>query len=63
MKLELSIETDNDAFVNHAGYECARILDTLNDRLRTGSELIQGESFTLCDYNGNTVGRATVSDN
>ena len=61
MKLSLEIKMDNDAFVNHNGYQCAAILDALCIRLRSNI-LGDGDRMTMHDVNGNNIGVAVVSD-
>lgn len=50
----LSIKTDNEAFEGDPGYEVARILRRLADRVECGED---GE-IILVDINGNRVGMA-----
>jgi len=66
--ITIQIETDNDAFKGHIGaarIEVSRILLELSERIRAGS---RGQSPTLTttklvDYNGQTVGKVTLTDN
>jgi hypothetical protein len=63
MSLKLSIEDDNSAFEgDQRGCEFARILRNLADRLERSSLLAVGIDWPLRDINGNTVGRAIVSE-
>jgi hypothetical protein len=59
MTLKITIKTDNAAFEDESGTECARILRQLASEL-DGRDLLPGESIALSDYNGNKVGRASV---
>ena len=57
----LTIHTDNDAFLRHRSEEIGRILerlarDVMDVRLR------DGDSFSLRDINGNTVGTAEFTN-
>ena len=61
MKFKLTITMDNAAFEDaNNGYEVARILRELANRIE-GMELTRGDSLSLRDSNGNTVGSVTVS--
>lgn len=56
-KLTVTIEMDNAAFAEDAEAEAGRILRGLAERMIRGG--FPGE-LPLRDYNGNTVGRATI---
>lgn len=57
----VSINLDNAAFGISTGSETARILRELADNIDYMSELAQGDTLTLKDLNGNTVGKAEVT--
>ena len=59
MRLKLSIRMDNAAFGEMSGSEVARILRKLAADYE-GRDLLHGETSTLRDVNGNTVGVAQV---
>jgi hypothetical protein len=61
MKFEVQIATDNAAFEEGCGYEVARILRELADRVEE-SELRNGDLLRLRDVNGNRVGYATLAE-
>jgi hypothetical protein len=61
MKLVLTMNLDNAAFEEPAGYEVARILGELRDKI-SGESLIDGDGWVLRDVNGNRVGEAKVTD-
>lgn len=60
MELIISIKMDNAAFDGCRGFEAARILRELADKIEDDplSEL----SLPVRDYNGNRVGRAIVRE-
>jgi hypothetical protein len=62
MRFKLHIDTDNDAFSDESSTEIARILRDLADDLDGTGEIGEDYSEKLRDYNGNTVGRASVTD-
>jgi len=49
--VSISIETDNDAFVDDRNAELARILHDLADKIEAGNDV-----SVIRDMNGNTVG-------
>jgi hypothetical protein len=55
-KLEVSLQSDNDAFSRFPEQEIARILRELADAIEL--EGLEGRVFRLRDINGNTVGTA-----
>ena len=59
MKLSINIRTENAAFEDNAGQECARILRELADSLDGFASLDEFDA-KLMDLNGNTVGSALV---
>jgi hypothetical protein len=61
MKLKIEIQMDNSAFDddNGGGFECARILRDLADRIDGG--LAEKTRVALMDINGNKVGEAKVT--
>jgi len=54
-KFKLEIETKNAAFGDNPELELSRLLIVLAEDV----EQRQLETYTLVDYNGNTVGKAT----
>jgi hypothetical protein len=54
-KFKLEIETKNAAFGDNPELELSRLLAELAEDV----EQRQLETYTLVDYNGNTVGKAT----
>jgi hypothetical protein len=60
MRFQLSISMDNDAFREDTGPETARIMRALAERVEH-STLTAGDSGTVRDTNGNTVGQWSVS--
>lgn len=59
MKLVIEINMDNAAFEEACGWpEVNRLLEEVMGKLEFGA----GESLTLHDINGNTVGMAEVTD-
>ena len=66
MRFEIEVNMDNDAFAtpDEAAEELARILGNLADGLRFGRITVQGLACgrSLRDINGNTCGRAEVTD-
>ena len=64
MRLTVTIDCDNAAFDGRQGVECADILRLLADRIELFFPVVlnDGNSFTLHDANGNTVGRALLSE-
>jgi len=59
-RLSVTIVTGNAAFENMEGYECARILRELADRLMQSDDLSTVEEHRLYDLNGNKVGTVKV---
>lgn len=57
----VSIEMDNDAFVDSAEFEVARILLFVRDYISRNG--LMDSPLRLHDYNGNDVGSAKVEDN
>jgi len=60
MICKITIDMGNDAFCDTPGFELARILRGLADRL-DGDDCSDGYSFVLSDINGNSVGTAEIS--
>jgi len=62
MKYQININMENDAFSggNNTSEVC-RILHALADRIGLGGELLEGDTETLRDVNGNTVGKAEAT--
>ncbi len=62
MKLTITIQMDNAAFVdeNPSGTEAARILRKLASRI-DGEQCAAGDVTPCLDYNGNKVGEAKVT--
>lgn len=56
-KFKLEINTDNAAFGDNPEIELSRLLSELAEDV----EQRKLKSYTLVDYNGNTVGKATWS--
>lgn len=54
---KLEIKTVNAAFGDSPELEISRILSELSELITQ----VQQEKYTLVDYNGNTVGKATWS--
>ena len=62
MKYQININMDNDAFSGgNNTSEICRILHTLADRIGLGGELLEGDTETLQDVNGNTVGKTKAT--
>ena len=62
MRLTLTIDCDNGAFVPHLGDEVARLLFALGTHLQ-GAEAAEAPlENTLRDTNGNTVGAWKLAD-
>lgn len=59
MELKIKMDMDNAAFEDANGYEAARILRKLADKIE-GQQLEGSDSFRLMDANGNGVGEAEV---
>lgn len=57
----VSIEMENDAFVDSADYEVARILLFVRDYISRNG--LMESPLNLYDINGNRVGSAKVEDN
>lgn len=64
MQFILTIECDNDAFVDYPGQEVADVLTRLADRVRTADPggRDQSDPFVLRDINGNRVGTAYFTE-
>ena len=60
MKFTLEIELGNDAM--QTGLDVAQALDEVCAGINTDGPWKVGESDTICDANGNVVGKWTVSD-
>jgi hypothetical protein len=60
MKLKITITMDNAAFEDSKGFEAARILTKLADKMQEHS-LEPGDEYPLIDINGNRVGEAKVT--
>lgn len=62
-KFEVALSTNNAAFADDdLGYELARILRELADRIEDGGIAGAGSVIRLRDINGNRVGFAALSD-
>lgn len=59
MNVTVTIDTDNAAFADDAGWEVARILRELADRLAV--DIHQCHAGPIRDVNGNTCGTWTVT--
>ena len=59
MDITITINTDNDAFLENGTIEVKYILKQLTDRLETGLYMTPGE-YNLRDSNGNTVGKLSL---
>lgn len=55
---QLKIDTDNAAFEDDPGFEVARILRRIADKLENGEDF--SKFRTVLDVNGNDVGRAKL---
>jgi hypothetical protein len=62
MQITITINTDNAAFEENTETEVARILMEYARRLNDGLQNLQIVDQKLRDYNGNTVGRVSVSE-
>lgn len=64
MKLQIEIEMGNAAFQDNGPYELARILEDVKRKVFSLGEepLPSGFKEKLFDSNGNTVGKAEVTD-
>jgi hypothetical protein len=60
MRVTLSIDTGNDAFVDRSKEEVARILRDAANKVEEGPGILVGHVCVLRDINGNTVGKVTV---
>lgn len=64
MQLVIKIKMDNAAFDSECGgaggYEAARILRALSDRIEGHPNFSEGHDQALLDVNGNEVGYATI---
>jgi hypothetical protein len=60
MELKITINMDNDAFVGRPKTEIKRIINGLLNSTKL-SEISFGNSKTLMDINGNSVGKAEIS--
>ena len=58
-KFTLSMRCEGAAFDDNPGYEIARILEILANRVKKSPLAIDAE-FTLSDHYGNTVGEASI---
>lgn len=56
MKAVIEIEMDNAAFDEQNTTEMCRILTCLTAKLSCGGDLMDGDTETLFDHNGNNVG-------
>lgn len=62
-KFEVALSTNNAAFADDdLGYELARILREVADKVEGGAIVGPGSVIRLFDYNGNRVGFAALSD-
>ena len=64
MKATLKIDMDNAAFVENPGYELARILRDLADRVECADSFENEYDSTMSarDFNGNRVGELKVRE-
>ena len=62
MRYLVEIAADNAAFGPEPGPELARILHKLAERIETAAPDELADAIRLMDYNGNTVGRAVLSE-
>lgn len=62
MNITIEINCDNAAFEDDAGREVARILADLASKLPRLRNPAKWDGLTLCDINGNTVGKVTVEE-
>lgn len=56
MEFKLEINLEDSAFDEMPGYEIARILRELAERVEYNTEVNKGEGGTLKDINGNIAG-------
>jgi len=61
MKATIKVKMDNAAFELDNGFELARILRDLADRVEGYEVVHPGNEFALHDTNGNTVGELKVT--
>ena len=59
--LELTIETENDAFADNPCDELARILRNLADKIK-GCQLSDYPQLIIRDINGNNCGMLTLTE-
>jgi hypothetical protein len=63
MKVKISIDIENAAFVGEAGTEVARILRELASKIAENAPYPhEWEDFRVRDINGNTVGELLIDD-
>ena len=62
MKIEIIIDTDNDAFQPSSKNEVARIFGCIPNRILDDWIEETGIKYLLTDYNGNTVGSFMRTD-
>jgi len=62
VKLRVEINLDNDAFIQHPGYEVYRVLDQVSNNVHDADTLDIGDGASLFDSNGNTVGFWRVAE-
>lgn len=60
MQLKITINMDNEAFENDNTREVTRILRAYCNKIDKGGELLNGDTETLMDANGNSAGNAKV---
>ena len=58
----ITMRTDNEAFTDNPGAECARILRRAADWIACQATWTDGDSFPLMDLNGNRVGKLTIGE-
>jgi hypothetical protein len=61
MQLTIKIALDNAAFEDAPGVEVGRILTGVIEMLESEGLPTAGETKSLQDYNGNTVGHVTLT--
>lgn len=61
MKITIKFDTDNAAFEDASHLESGRVLRRVAERIETHPGLRAGDSITLRDSNGNTIGEVRFS--
>lgn len=61
MDITITINTDNDTFGNEPTHEVSRILRELVNKVDATNDVPHLDRWPLRDYNGNVVGRVTIT--